>query len=265
MSIWTNDTVIVAASFGTVHDRTASDNITSVEEAFADYAPCNRIVRAYTSPTIRRILKQRGIIIESVSDCLNTLSKEGVRKVVVQPTHLIPGEEYDKLCAEVLAYRTVFEELYLGKPLMANDEDIKETARILCQEYPLQAEEGILWMGHGSPHPANRVYQTISDIFRHEFKKERMFLATVEGTPTLLEVLPLMTKQGIQKVHLIPLMLVAGEHAVHDMAGEQEESWKNQVKRAGFEPICHFCGIGELTSIRALYCRHLDEAKRVNS
>lgn len=243
---------IVITSFGTSVPE-ARVSITAVEEALKSAAPDCVCVRAFTSSIIRRILAGRGENVPSVTQALERLCADGARKVVVQPTHLLYGFEYDKLKAEADAFAARFEQVTVGRPLLANTEDIQRFAVGLSQTYPERDGEAVVLMGHGTEHFANAVYPALQTAL-HLKGRDDLYIGTVEGWPSFDDVLNQLKER---RVLLAPLMLVAGDHAREDMAGDSPDSWKSRLEQAGVSVTCSFTGLGMLPWVQEMYRERL--------
>lgn len=243
------DHALVITSFGTSVPE-ARAGITAVEEALAEAAPGYRCLRAFTSPTIRKILAGRGEIVPSLTEALEKLKRDGAEQVVVQPTHLLYGIEYDKLKAEALS--SGLPALTVGRPLLADTGDIRTFALKLSREHPAVEGQVVVFMGHGTEHFANAAYPALQTAFRLE-GREDIYIGTVEGWPGLEDILRQLGDGGPRKVKLLPLMLVAGEHARKDMAGE----WKTALEQAGYPVSCSFTGLGLSPWVQQMYKERL--------
>ena len=243
---------IVITSFGTSVPE-ARVSITAVEEALKSAAPDCVCVRAFTRSIIRRILAGRGENVPSVTQALERLCADGARKVVVQPTHLLYGFEYDKLKAEADAFAARFEQVTVGRPLLANTEDIQRFAVGLSQTYPERDGEAVVLMGHGTEHFANAVYPALQTAL-HLKGRDDLYIGTVEGWPSFDDVLNQLKER---RVLLAPLMLVAGDHAREDMAGDSPDSWKSRLEQAGVSVTCSFTGLGMLPWVQEMYRERL--------
>lgn len=248
---------LICVSFGTTVPS-ARQEIEAVEQALSAAAPERVMVRAFTSGMIRRVLAGRGQPVPSLPEALESLRRDGVEDVFVQPTHFLCGVEYDKLRAEALSAASGFARLRVGRPLLASTEDLRAVAAMVADRFPAEAGRAVALMGHGSTHFANVVYPAIQTIFELAGRPD-IRVGTVEGWPTLEEVRETLRSMKVERVHLAPLMLVAGDHARRDMAGDAPESWKNVLARQGLEVSWVLRGLGEDTSVQALYRRHLRE------
>lgn len=247
---------ILVVSFGTTKEETRRKNIDAVEGEVAAAFPGYALRRAFTSSIVIRRLEQNGVHVDHVPQALARLKEEGFCQVFLLPTHLLPGEEYQKLLELSAPFQKDFSRLAVAKPLLYSTEDIQRVSAILKEAYPLSDGEALLLMGHGTEHFANHIYPAMAYILE-EMGAENMFIATVEGYPRLEPVLKKIRQRGYGNVTLVPLMLVAGDHAVKDMAGDEADSWKNQCADAGLQVRCILAGLGESRQIRALYLEHL--------
>lgn len=247
---------ILCVSFGTSVPA-ARESIDAVETALAAAAPERVFARAFTSSIIRRILAGRGEEIPGVDGALAQLYEAGVTDVLVQPTHILYGNEYDKIVSEAQAWRDRFECLRIGRPLLADTADLQNVARLLCDAYPARPEEALVLFGHGTDHFANAAYPALQTAFRL-LGREDVLVGTVEGWPTLADVEAQLKKTACTRVHLVPLMLVAGDHAMNDMAGGEADSWKSRLEADGYAVTATIQGLGMLPAVRELYRAHLD-------
>ncbi len=247
--------MLLIVSFGTSVAETSSC-ITRVEETLRAQCPHYIARRAFTSPTIRRILERRGEHVDSLEQALARACAEGFTHVLVQPTHLLCGFEYDKICRSVQQYRERFVQLKLGEPLLASEADLAQLADILSALYPSQMGEALVLMGHGTAHPANILYHQLQKRFR-AMGRDDVWVGTVEGDLGIDEIACALNGQDFRKAHLVPLLLVAGEHARHDMAGDNENSWKRQLETQGIQVRCTLEGLGMCEAVREMYGRKL--------
>ncbi len=236
---------LIITSFGTSVPE-ARISIEAVEKALSEAAAGYTSVRAFTSPTIRRILAERGEKVPSLTEALEQLHSEGINRVVVQPTHLLYGYEYDKLKAEAEKFSGRFEMLIVGKPLLAGNSDTLQFAEKISETHPQQEEAAVVYMGHGTEHFANAVYPALQTALNLMGRSD-ICIGTVEGWPGLTEILRQLKKPC--KVKLLPLMLVAGDHARKDMA----VNWKQELEKAGHTVQCEFTGLGELVWVQKMY------------
>lgn len=246
---------ILCVSFGT-SVAAAREGITAVEEALRSAAPERLFARAFTSAVIRGILARRGEEIPGVDEALARLHAAGVTDVLVQPTHILYGNEYDKLVSQARPWADRFQTLRIGCPLLASTEDLRAMAEILSAAHPARPGACLVLFGHGTDHFANAAYPALQTAFRL-LGREDVLVGTVEGWPDFQDVRAQLKKSACTGVHLAPLMLVAGDHALHDMAGG-EESWKSQLEAEGYAVSCTLRGLGTLPAVQALYRAHLE-------
>ena len=251
-----NEKALLAVSFGTSVPE-AEKAIVCTEEALRKAFPDRKLLRAFTSRIICRKLEREGRPVLSPEAAFERLAEEGCRDVLVQPTHLTPGDEYEKLCGIAAKYEASFERFRLGRPLICGEKDLLAVARAVLAHHPA-AKDALVLMGHGADNFANLIYPALQTAFR-TLGADNVFVGTVEGWPRLADLIPLLRRGGFRRVELAPLMLVAGDHARNDMAGDEAESWKNVLSAAGFEVACRIEGIGEWPEIGALYAAHAAE------
>lgn len=246
-----SEQALIVVSFGTSVPE-ARSSISAVEEALSAAAPGRTFVRAFTSPTIRRILKGRGEDVPGLTEALEQLAAAEVRQVIVQPTHLLYGYEYSKLAAEAGALAGRFDSLTIGRPLLADNRDIQRFAHHLSLDHPAEAGRATVFMGHGTEHFANAVYPALQTALNFLGRSD-ICIGTVEGWPGLEDILRQLEPGGARRIDLLPLMLVAGDHAKNDMAVE----WKSRLEAAGHTVVCSFTGLGELPWVQEMYRERL--------
>lgn len=251
---------ILAVSFGTSYRETRDATIGAIEAdlqaAYPDYA----VRRAFTSQMILRKLKKRdGLHIDTVAEAMERLAADGVGTLVIQPTYVMNGIEYDRMMAAAAPYLCRFAAVSFGAPLLNSASDYDEVAKALITELAPAGDTALVFMGHGTEHFADCAYAALDYHFK-AMGHPNVFVGTVEGYPLFDHVLDGIRAGGYQKALLAPLMVVAGDHATNDMAGDEPDSWKNQLLRAGCQVECVLRGMGEYESIRALYTAHAGEA-----
>lgn len=253
--------VLLVVSFGTSYNDTRAVTIEAIEnkarEAFPDY----EVRRAFTSQIIiDKLAKRDNLVIDNVPQAMERLVKDGVKDVVVQPTHVMNGAEYDEMTAALAPYADKFASFKVGSPLLTAADDYKELIAEITAELPKLGDgEAVVFMGHGTHHFANITYAGLEYVFK-QLGHNNVFIGTVEGYPTLDEVIQQLEKNGVKKVYLLPLMIVAGDHASNDMAGDEEDSWKVQLKAAGYEVEPILKGLGEYKGIQEHFVRHIQNA-----
>ncbi len=248
---------ILVTSFGTSYPDTRKITIEATENRFRDEFPDYDVVRAFTSQMIIDILKERdNIEVFNVKEGLEHLKKEEYSEVIVQPLHIMNGAEYDELVEQTEEYEEFFTSLKISKPLLTSVEDYTETVEALNKQIPeLEENEAVVFMGHGTHHHANAAYAALEYTF-HDLGHKNVFVGTVEGYPMIESVQARLEENNIEKVILMPFMIVAGDHASNDMAGDDEESWKTILKKQGYEVECYLHGLGENKAIQDIYLKH---------
>lgn len=248
---------ILAVSFGSTVDQARSRDLEGVEQALSAAAPELPLFRAYTSGLVRARLGDWGIAVPDVAGALEQMAAEGIECPLIVPTHLLPGAEYDKIRETAARWEGRFPALRLSRPLLGTPEDLRELGGALMDLIPPAEGAQTLFMGHGTHRSADLVYPALQGIF-HLAGRDDLVVATVEGRPRVEEVLPLVTAPAVE---LVPLMLVAGDHALHDMAGEGPDSWKRLLQSRGHAVSCRLTGLGALPQVQALYVRRLEELR----
>ncbi len=260
----TNNKGLLVISFGTSVAATRPRTLQAVEDALRDAFPERRFYRAWTSTVLRRKLeREEGQKVFSSEEALEQMALDGVTDVLVQPTHLLPGEEFRITEEAVRAFAGRFSSLKMGRPLLSEEADVASLATALEAAWPMPEGEMLALMGHGSAEMTFPVY-TLLEARLKEDGFLRGCVGTVEFDPGIEPVLERVQREKPRRVHLAPLLLVAGDHAVNDMAGDEPDSWKSQIAREGAEPICHLVGLGENEAVRALYVLHARAAAPVN-
>ena len=251
----TTQKALVCASFGTTVPTAAAD-IAGVEQALAAAAPGWQLLRAYTSGMVRAALAGRGQPEDSVPEALARAAAAGCRRVLVQPTHFLWGVEYDKLKAQALAAAPGFDWLRVGRPLLDDTRDLRALAGAIGALYPAEPGRAVVLMGHGSAHRANVVYPALQGIFELQSRPD-IRVGTVEGWPGLAEVCAALARSRASRVLLVPLMLVAVDHAQNDMAGPGPHSWRSVLAGQGYRVDWVRHGLGSEKAVQDLYAAHL--------
>ncbi len=253
---------LLVVSFGTSYRETRVKTIERIEAELAAAFPERRLYRAWTSSMIRKKLKERDqISIFSVAEALSQMAVDGIEDILVQPTHIINGTENDLMTAAIKARCENFQCLAIGKPLLYATEDYFATIDALAKTYPQPEDTALLLMGHGTEHYADSAYAAL-DYMMKAAGHPNFFVGTVEGYPDFEAMLSLLKKSTYQKVHLVPLMIVAGDHANHDMIGEDGDSWKSRLTEMGFA-VSYTCkGLGEIKEIRDIFLRHAEKEEK---
>lgn len=252
---------ILVVSFGTSFEETRKKNIDRIEQDIKHAYPSCPLYRAWISKWILQKLRKRDQIhIFTIQEALEQMLSDGITELAVQPTHVINGLENEAMKAEILSYAGRFDKISFGNPLLTLETDILETVRELKAAWSsLPENEALVFMGHGTSHYANTVYAAL-DYACKDLGYPNLFVGTVEAYPSIDSLLRQVTSFRPAKVHLTPFMIVAGDHANHDMAGDDPSSWRCRFEAAGFPVECHLRGLGEYECIRRIFLRHVQEA-----
>ena len=281
---------ILVVSFGTSFNGSRAEDIYGIEKAIQAANPDWSVRRAFTAQIIINHIQARdGVKIDNMDQALERAVKNGVKNLVVQPTHLMHGAEYDELAAAVSKYESKFESVKIAEPLLGEvgmdanviNEDKKAVALAIVDaavstsgfnslEDAEKAGVAYVLMGHGTSHNAKVSYSQVSTQMKN-LSYKNVFVGTVEGEPeeTACDaVIDAVKNAGYKKVILRPLMVVAGDHANNDMAGDDDDSWKFMFNASGaFDSVeCQIAGLGRISAIQQLYVAHtaaaLNELKK---
>lgn len=248
---------ILVVSFGTTVDDTREKNITAVENTVAAQFPDYPVYRAWTSSIVlKRARDASGNRIFGVTDALHSLHSVGVTELFVLPTHLLYGDEYDKLCALLRENDALFERVELAPPLLCDTDAMKAVLATVVAETPLSENEALVLVGHGTRHFCNTVYAAL-DYLAKASGMPQVFVGTIEAFPGLDTAISAVAAAGYRKAVLVPLMLVAGDHAINDIASDEPESWKSRFNAAGIGCRALIKGLGEYEEIRRIYAEHV--------
>lgn len=277
---------ILVVSFGTSFNGSRADDIKGIEDAIQAANPDWSVRRAFTAQIIINHIQARdGEFIDNMDQALERAVSNGVRNLIVQPTHLMHGAEYDELMEAVETYRDQFETVKVAEPLLGEvgadaaviNADKEAVAKALTGEAVKDAgydsldaakEDGaaFVFLGHGTSHTAKVSYSQMQSQM-DELGYDNVFIGTVEGEPeeTACEaVIAAVSEAGYRKVVLRPLMVVAGDHANNDMAGDDEDSWISMFKASGnFDSIdTQIVGMGSIEAIQKIYVEHTSNAMK---
>ncbi len=251
---------LLVISFGTSYPEALSRNIAACEHALANAHPDRDCFRAFTSTMIINKLARRDELhIDTPARALLRLADNGYDDVLVQSLHIINGDEFEKVSFEVERFRSQFKNLQLGRPLLSSYDDYQQLISALDYQIPeLKPEERVVFMGHGTTHHAFSVYACL-DHMLSELRRP-MLVGAVESYPHISTVIARLQRENVRKVYLMPLMLVAGDHAINDMASSDPDSWKTQLTEAGIAAEPLVVGLGENPVIQSMFARHLGAA-----
>ena len=273
---------LLVVSFGTSFNDSRVADIKSVEDALQEANPDWSVRRAFTAQIIINHIQARdGEKIDNMDQALERAVANGVKQLVVQPTHLMHGAEYDEMCAAIDKVRDQFDSVEIAEPLLgevgddatvinADKEAVAKAVVAAALEesgYETTAaakDAGVAYvlMGHGTAHVAKVTYSQMATQMA-KLGYENVFVGTVEGEPeeTSCEaVIEAVKNAGYTTVVLRPLMVVAGDHANNDMAGADEDSWKTMFEAAGLTVNCQISGLGRIADVQALYVAHTKAA-----
>ena len=220
---------------------------------------------AYTSQIIRKKLAERGTPVGGISEGLAALARKGVKVVRVQSLHVMAGEEFSALERAVLldvkAHPGRFDAVYLGRPLLESRRDAREVAAAVLESCGGRAPgEGLVLMGHGQAHGrADLVFEGMRRAFVEA--DGLTFMASVEGSRTFDDLVRELAVRKLETLWLQPFMIVAGDHARNDLAGEDADSWASQLRKRGYQVKTNLLGMGEIAGVRAVLIRHARETK----
>ena len=235
------DAAILVVSFGTSYNDSRDITIGAIETAIAEAFPEYDVRRAFTSQIIIDILKDReGLEIDNVEEALDRAVADGIKTLVVQPTHLMNGFEYTDLVDALADYEDQFEQIAIASPLLTEDADYDAVIDVITEKMASydDGETAIVFMGHGTEADSNVIYETLQNKITAA-GYENYYIGTVEAEPSLDDVIAALKENGnYKKVVLEPLMVVAGDHANNDMAGDEEDSWKTILTNEGYEVEC---------------------------
>lgn len=273
---------LLVVSFGTSFNDSRVADIKSIEDALQAANPDWSVRRAFTAQIIINHIQARdGEKIDNMDQALERAVANGVKQLVVQPTHLMHGAEYDEMCAAIDKVRDKFESVEIAEPMLGEvgsdaaviNADKEAVAKAVVaaalsesgyESTAAAKEAGVAYvlMGHGTAHVAKVTYSQMSTQM-DKLGYENVFIGTVEGEPedTSCEaVIAAVKEAGYTTVVLRPLMVVAGDHANNDMAGADEDSWKTMFEAAGLTVNCQISGLGRIADVQALYVAHTKAA-----
>lgn len=262
-----NKDAILVMTFGTTFADTRAKTIDAVEAAIQKAHPDIPVFEAYTSHIIiDRVKAKEGIQKMTPEEAFSKLKAEGYTRVAVVSLDVIPGMEYSYDSIITKMQMSKFKELSLATPLMyfqgteGEPDQVIDFLNAVKSQFPAMGkEDATLIMAHGKPHPGNAYYSVIQDRIE-KLGMNNVFVYSVEGRPNLDDVIPKLKAKGFKNVTLMPIMMVAGDHANNDMAGDEPDSHKSILTKAGFKVNTYIHGLGENENVRALYIQRANEA-----
>jgi len=246
--------VIVPVAFGTTSKALETYDV--IDEAIKRRFPQHEVRWAWSSRMVRDVMKKKGRHFPHPHEVLAKLAEEEKNWAVVQSMHLICGHEFARLLEEV---RGGVPRISVGLPLMTSPEDCRWVVAALRSVVSDREGEATLFIGHGTDHPAWTTYFALDAMLKNAYGPGT-FTGVVEGFPEAEDVVGAIKAAGFARVKIVPLMLVAGVHYLEDLAGEEEDSWKNLFAAEGVEVTLVDRGIGYTPEVVRLFVRHLEEA-----
>jgi len=258
---------LLVVSFGTSFNDSRVATIKAVEDAMEKAFPDYSVRRGFTANIIiEHVYRRDGEVIDDVKEALERAKDNKVEELLVQPTHLMNGWEYGDLVEELKDYADDFKTIKVGAPLLTTDDDFSTVADAMVKATESLTEDGktaVCYMGHGTAAASNGIYSKMQKVLTDK-GYNNYFIGTVESEPTAEDLAKLVKEAGYTTVVLRPMMIVAGDHANNDMAGDEADSWKSVFTAAGLEVQCEVKGLGELKAVRDLLVAHAKEAKALD-
>ena len=262
-----NKDAMVVMSFGTTMKETRDKTINPTIAAIQKALPGVKVVTAYTSHIIiDRVKANEGLVIPTPEKALEQLKAEGYTRIALATLDVIPGMEYEYKTAIYRLYRDQFKKMTFGTPLLywqgqeEQPDDVKDFAEAMSTQFPKLAKtDAVLVMAHGTPHPSNAYYSVVQDRFNN-LGKGHVHIYSVEGWPSLNDVIPKLKAEKVKNVTLMPMMMVAGDHANNDMAGDEADSHKSILQKEGFKVTPYIHGLGENAAVQKMFVKHALES-----
>ena len=262
--------IILVTSFGSTVDSAREKQIFPVVEAIRKVNPEHEVRVAFTSRIVIKRLKDRNIVFQNEIETMESIVAEGYERIIVQPTHLVGGAELDKLRKNIMAFQGQgsVQEIVFGRPLlyfMGQEEEVPDDYQILIDRFikalQVPTTEDLLLVGHGGFNVGNASYAVLQLKLQYE-GFGNTFIGALENFPTPGNVLERWVQEGRghRKVHVHPLLLVCGDHALNDLFGEEEDSLLSELTKAGYEVVSYEKGLGEYKEIQDIYVDHLADA-----
>lgn len=250
---------ILVVSFGSSYEDTLKKNIEKIETDIADTFQEYTVRRAFTSSMIIRKLRNKGVDINNPEEALERLIIDGYKEIYIQPLHIIPGFEFEKIRHAVNMTRHKYKDvkMTMSTPLLYEHKDYVTLIDSLNLDLkPKTSKEGYLFMGHGTTHPANALYSQLQNMWRDQ--RDDVIISNVEGYPEIDDIVDRVV-DNFDTITLIPLMIVAGDHAMNDMASNNEDSFMSILGSKGIDVTCILKGLGERKAVRNIFINKIKD------
>lgn len=248
----------ILAAFGT-SDEEAAESLHALQSAYEKQG--DTVIWAYSSNIIRAKLNKEKHVVYSVTEALDFAAENGYKDIKIQSLHVVPAEEYMKICRLISRYMESkgenFNSVTMGHPLLSSKQDLDKTIEAVFSALPKEhaKEDALILMGHGNDRGTGDL-SLLAAAYAFHSADPMVWLATVEGTLAFDNVLAELRQTKAKKVWLMPFMIVAGDHAKNDMAGEEEDSWKSMLMKNGYEVHAVLNGLGSIPKIQTLFIEH---------
>ncbi|HAU87037.1 MAG TPA: sirohydrochlorin cobaltochelatase [Lachnospiraceae bacterium] len=254
---------ILLVSFGTSNKETREKTFFAIQREVEKQFPKYLVYHAFTGEKIiKKIKEKEGVQISNLKETLEQIREHGIKKLIVQPTYVICGMEYEKMVQEVSEHLDKFDSVVFGKPLLSEREDYEKAAEVVKVHVPVKSkEEAVVFMGHGTKKSGTQCYTIMDEILKKNGHRN-IYMAAMDGDPSIQDVIKKMEEQPYEKVMLIPFLVASGYHARKDMIGQQKDSWKNLLLNKGYKVEYLLTGLGEYPQIQKLYCEHIRKARK---
>ncbi|MBM9538056.1 sirohydrochlorin cobaltochelatase [Desulfobulbus alkaliphilus] len=259
------DPAILLVTFGTSIPR-AQEAFVTIEQRVQAAFPDTEIRWAYTSSIVREKLAQNGTEIDSPEMAMARLMEDGYDRVLVQSLHMIPGAEFHevfvntKLFEQMIGWRHNFDKVEVGYPLLGSTAAMDAVIQVILTHViprERQADEAVVLMGHGTHHPSDAIYFAM--MYKAQQADANMYVGSLSVSPSIEEIRDALVEKGIKKAYLIPLMTVAGDHAINDMAGDGKGSWKSVLTEVGIESVSVLKGLAEFDAIVDIWVENMKD------
>lgn len=251
---------VLMVHFGSTNDDTRVKTIDALNHRVADSFPDRHVAEAYVSSIVMKRLAAKGVKKDNLQQALLKLAAAGYEEVTLQPSFMLDGIVSKEMQKKSEQMEPFFKKISIGAPLLYSIDDSRFLASLLAERYAAKGagkRDHVVFVGHGSPDPANAVYSQI-DHMLHASGHDRFHVATIEGYPEMAELKARLKAAGARKVTLVPLLFVAGDHANNDIAAD----WAEELRGEGYEVEAVVEGLGEIPAVRDRYIEHLRAAEK---